>query len=120
MLVLPFCSETIGNLLNDSPIGLTVSQRLKYLVQSLDSPFRAREGALFFETWTGRQDYVGKMARGAEEDVLHDEKVQLREPFADKIRVGIHQAHLFAKQVHRLELAFIDCFDHLVVIQSLC
>src|ERR1700730_16138708 len=58
------------------------------------------------------------MACGAEENVLHDEKFQLCEGFADKVRVRIHKAYLFAKQIHGLELALMNRVDHLVIIES--
>src|SRR5258708_13291175 len=77
MLILPFRGEAIGNVLDDLPVWPAAFQRFEHLVEPLDAPFRACEGALFFKTWTGGQHYVGKLACRAEEDVLHHEKLQL-------------------------------------------
>ncbi len=119
MLILPRRAETIGDVLDDSPVGAAAFQRFEHLVQPLDSPFRARKRAFFFEARARGQHHVSKTAGGAEKDVLHDEKVQFREPIADKVCVGIHKAHLFAKQIHGLELALMDRIDHFVIIESL-
>jgi hypothetical protein len=77
MLILPIRAETIGNVLDDSPVWPAAFQGFEHLVEPLDSPFCARKGAFFFKAWARRQNHVGKLARGAEKDVLHDEKLQL-------------------------------------------
>src|ERR1700722_7450569 len=84
MLILPVRAETVGDVLNDLPIGAAALQRLKHFVEPLDSSFGAGEGAFFFQTWTGWQHHIGIMAGGAEEDVLHDEEGQIRETIAEK------------------------------------
>src|SRR5260370_36255799 len=77
MLILPFRAEAIGNVLDDLPVWPAAFQRFEHLVKPLDTPFRAREGALFFKTWTGGQHYVRKLAWGSEEEFLHHQKLQL-------------------------------------------
>ena len=66
-----------------------------------------------------RQHNIGISARVAEEDVLHDEEVELGECVTDIVRVGVDDAHFLADEIHRLELAGMNGFDHLVVVEPL-
>ena len=54
----------------------------------------------------------------AEKNLLHDEKVELRERGRDVVRIGVDHAHLLAEHVHRLQSAVVDGIDHLVVVQA--
>src|SRR5260370_22684062 len=76
MLVVPVCAETIGNVLNDSPVRPAAFQRFKYLVEPLDPPFGARERAFFFKTWSGGQHHLPQHACCAEEEMPLNEKIQ--------------------------------------------
>ena len=76
MLILPCGTEAIGNVLDNYPVWPAALQRFEHLVEPLDSPFRARERALFFEAWTGGQHHICEVACSAE-DILHDERLQL-------------------------------------------
>jgi hypothetical protein len=118
MLVLPACAQPVSDVLNNDPVGTTFSQRLKSLVETLDAPLCTGKGPLFLQAWTRGQNHIRKLASLAEEDLLHDKEVKLRQSIAHKVSVGINQAHLFAEKVHRLELAFVDCVDHHVVVKS--
>ena len=54
----------------------------------------------------------------AEEDLLHDKEIELRQRIADIVGVRVDQAHLFAEDIHRLEAAVVDGVDHQVVIEA--
>src|SRR5579864_3875818 len=103
MAVLPACTEAIGDVLDDAPVRPAAFERLEHLVKALDSPLGAGERAFFFEARARRQYDVGILAARAEEDVLRHEELELGQPRADKVRVGIDKADLFPAHVHRLE-----------------
>src|SRR5258708_21649822 len=98
MLILPFRAEAIGNVLDDLPVWPAAFQRFEHLVEPLDAPFRAREGALFFKTWTGGQHHLGKLACRAPEGVLPPPKLPLLEAIADELFLRAHDTQLFAQQ----------------------
>src|ERR1700738_5673290 len=54
MLILPIRSETIGNVLDDSPVWPAAFQGFEHFIEPLDSPFRACKGAFFFKAWARR------------------------------------------------------------------
>src|SRR5260370_13075691 len=49
MLILPIRAETIGDVLDDSPIWPPAFQRFEDLLEPLDSSFGARTGAFLFK-----------------------------------------------------------------------
>src|SRR5258708_35548681 len=63
MPILPFRAEAIGNVPDNLPVWPAAFQRVEHLVEPLDAPFRAREGALFFKTWTGGRRAIGEADR---------------------------------------------------------
>ena len=117
MLVIPFRPQAIGNLLNDSPVRSAVSERLKHLVKPLNAPLGTRESAFLLQARTRRQNNISKSAGLRKEDLLHHKKVQLGERVPDKISIRIHKAHLFAEDIHALQLAFVNRFDHQVIVE---
>ena len=119
MLIVPAGAEMVGDVLNDSPVRPRTLERLEHLVEPLDPPLGAREGPFLLQARRRRQHDVGKLARVAEEDVLHDEEVELLEGGAHVVRVRVDDAHLLADEVHRLELALVDGVHHLVIVQAL-
>jgi hypothetical protein len=77
VLVLPIRAEPIRDSLDDSPVRLAPFERREDFVKPLDAPLCTGKRALFFETGTRGEHYVGKLARMAEEDVLDDEEIKL-------------------------------------------
>src|SRR5260370_32198029 len=84
MLILPIRAETIGDVLDDSPIWPAAFQRFEHFVEALDSAFGARKCAFFFKARSGRQHHVGEMAAVTEENILHHQKLQLCHSFTAK------------------------------------
>ena len=109
----------IGNILDNFPIWPAACKRFEDLIESLDTSFRACESAFLFEAGRSRQYNIGISARVAEEDVLHDKEVELGECVGDIVGIGVHDAHFLAHEIHGFELAAMDGFHHLVVVQSL-
>ena len=79
MRVIPIRAQAIGDVLDDLPVGPASLQRLEHLIKPLDAPLRAGERAFLFEARAGGQHHVGKLARVAEENVLHHKKIELGE-----------------------------------------
>ena len=117
--IVPVRAQAVGDVLDDPPIGPASLQRLKHLVEPLNAPLGAGECSFLFQARRGGQDDIGEPAGLAEENVLHDEKLELAEGVLDIVGVGVDQAHFLAEQIHRLELALLDRVDHLVVIEAL-
>ena len=105
MLIVPARAELVGDVLDDLPVRPAPLERLEHLVEPLNPPLGARERAFLLEARRRRQHDVGEAAGVAEEDVLHDEEVELLERRAHVVRVRVDDAHLLADDVHRLELA---------------
>src|SRR5712671_3265732 len=119
MLIMPTCSQAVGNLLSNFPVRLTTIERFEYLIKPLDAPFGAGKGSFFFQTRRSRQYNIRIAAGIAEEDVLHHKEVELGECISDIVSIGVDDAHFLADEIHRLELARMYGFDHLVVVESL-
>ena len=102
------------------PVRAAASDRFESLVEPLDAPFRAGEGTLFFQARTSGKHHVGEAAGHAEKDILNHEEFQFAESGADIIGVRIDDAHLFAEQVHCLQLSLVNGLDHFVIVQALC
>src|SRR5207249_12216242 len=105
MLEIPIRAETIGDLLDDSPIGPAALQRFEHFIKSLDAALGARERAFLLEAWAGGENNIRKPARVAEENVLDDKEIELGQTFFDKVLIRVHEADFLAEQVHRLEFA---------------
>src|SRR5262249_24712158 len=108
VLVVPARTEMIRNVLDDFSIGATSFQRLEYLIEPLDSPLCAGKRTFLFQTGSCGQDDVRILARGAEEDFLNHEELELRKRVTYVVRVGIDDAHLFPAKVQRPEFGFLN------------
>src|SRR5258705_193734 len=117
MLVVPISSEMVCNVTDDLPIRPAPCEWFNHFIKSLNSSFGAGERAFLFQTWPRREDDIGVLAGLAEKDFLHDEELELGEGVANIVCVGIDNAHLFADEVHSLELALLNRFNHLVIVQ---
>src|SRR5437764_666113 len=118
MLEIPMGTETIGELLYDSPIGPAALERFEHFIKSLDAPFGAGERAFLLEAWTGGENNIRKPAGIAKENVLNDEEIELGKTCFDKILIRIHEADFLAKQVHPFEFAGMNGLDHFFVVQA--
>ena len=87
MLIVPFGSHTVGNVLRDLPISPAITQLRQGLVQPLDSPFGAGKGAVLLERRSAGENDIGITAGFAKEDILHDEEVQLLESSGNDVGV---------------------------------
>ena len=119
MLIGPTSAHTVGQFHGDAPVRFALTQRLKDLVEALDAPLCAGEGALLFKRRRSRQHHVGIAAGLGEEDVLHHEQVEPLECARHAIGICVGADHVFTRQIHRLQLAVIDRIHHLVVVQAL-
>src|SRR3984893_10669091 len=119
MLIMPTCSQLVGNPLRDLPVWLTSLKRFQHLIESLDTSLGTSEGTFLFQARRPRQHNIGISAGVAEEDVLHDKEVELSECISNIVRIGVDDAHFLADEIHRFELAGMNGFHHLVVVESL-
>ena len=69
------------------------------MVEALDASLGAGERPFLLEARAGGQDDVGIPAGLAEEDVLHDEEVELLEGVVDVVRVRVDDPELFAEEI---------------------
>src|SRR5690242_20230042 len=99
MRVRPVCTHAIRELHRDLPISLALAEGFKHLVKSLDTPFRANEGAIFFQRRSGGQYHVGIAAGFSEEDVLHDEELETLKCSRDSIGIGIGAYHVLTREI---------------------
>src|SRR5437870_2881477 len=118
MLITPARAQPVGNLLRNLPIRLTTLEWLENFVEPLDAALRAGEGPVLLETGGTRQDNIGVSTCIAEENVLHNEKIEFFECSAYIVRVRIDDAHLLANHVHGSKLVGVNGFYHLVVIKT--
>src|SRR5882724_610907 len=119
MLIMPACTQLVGDTLNDLPIRATTFKRFKHFIESLDASLSAGEGAFLFQARCSGQDNIGVAAGIAEENVLHDKEIELGECISNVVGVGIHDAHFLTDEIHSLDLAVLNSVHHLVVVQSL-
>src|SRR5947208_4737677 len=99
MVVAPAGPEAVREVLDDPPVRPTAFERLEDLVEALDAPLGAGERPVLLQAWSGGKHDVGVAARLGEEDVLHDEEIELRERSTDVVRVRVDDAHLLAEQI---------------------
>src|SRR6267142_1223318 len=99
MLVFPIRAEPVGDILDDLPVRASAVERLKHLIQPLNSPLGAGERALFFKAGSRGQHHVGELAGLAEENVLNDEELELAERVLNVIGVGVDYAHFLANDI---------------------
>src|SRR5213080_1572747 len=118
MLIIPTCAQPVGDLLGNLPIWLTTLERWQNLIESLDAPLRTGESAFLFQAGRSGQHNIGVSTCVAEENVLYNEKIKLFKCSAYIVRVRIDDAHLLADHVHGFELAGMNGFHHLVVIET--
>ena len=116
MRVVPVAAHAVGDELDDLPVGLRFAEGFERFVDALDAALGAGEGSVLFERGGGRKNEVGVAAGLGEVDVLHDEEVELGERGGDVVGVGVRGDGVFALDVHRLERAFEDGIDHLVIV----
>ena len=79
MLIIPVESETTGDFLNDPPVGAGVAGGLERLAAELHAAVGVGEGAVFFGKRGRGQHHVGVERGLGQEQVLHDEMVELRQ-----------------------------------------
>ena len=118
MLIIPPRSQGTGDVLNDLPIRPATLEWIENLVEPLDAPLRAGESPFLFEAGRSGQHNIGVSTCVAEENVLYNEKIKFFKCSAYIVRVRIDDAHLFADHVHGFELAGMNGFHHLVVIET--
>src|SRR3981189_1972943 len=119
MSIVPARSELVPNILDELPIRLTTLEWFQHLIEPLDASLGTGERPFFFQARCSGQHNVGVSARVAEKDVLYDKEVELAECVADIVSVGIDDAHFLADDIQRFELAGMNRFPHLMVVQSL-
>ena len=66
------------------------------------------EGAGLLREGGGRQHHVGVQRRLGQEDVLHDEMLELGQRLARMVQVGVRHRRVLAHDVHALDLAGVD------------
>src|ERR1017187_2520263 len=103
MFVLPARAQPIGDVLDDDPVRTAISERLKNLIETLDAPLSAGEGSFFFQTRAGRENHVRKAAGVAEEDLLHNKEVELRQSVAHVVCIGIDEANYVGDALSKLD-----------------
>lgn len=118
MVVFPSGAQTIGDVLEDDPIGPVSFEGLEHLIEPLDAAFSAGKGTFLLEAWAGRKNNVGEAAGRAEKDVLNYEEIQFLECGGDVVRVGVNDLHFFAAQINRPQLARVDGIDHFVAVEA--
>src|SRR3981189_2996137 len=119
MSIVPARSELVPNILDELPIRLTTLEWFQHLIEPLDASLGTGECPFFFQARCSRQHTIGVSARVPEKDVLYDKEVELAECGADMVSVGIDDTHFLADDIQRFELAGVNRFHHLVVVQSL-
>ena len=85
-----------------SPGGSTTGRR------DLHLPVGVGEGAPLLGVRGGRQHDVGMPSRLGQEDVLHDEMLELRQRLARMLHVGVGHGGVLAHHVHALDLVVVD------------
>ena len=73
----PGQAELFRDLLNDPQVLPCVARRVERLTAELHQAVGVRERAGLLGERTRRQDHVGEIRRLGQEDVLHDEEIQL-------------------------------------------
>src|ERR1700756_1262247 len=86
-------------------------------MEALNAALGTREGPFLFNGWRCWQDNISVAASLCEEDVLHDEEIQLFESSGNMVGVGVGRDHVLARHVKSAKLACVHGIDHLVVIQ---
>ncbi len=92
---------TGGNLADDLPIGTSFAGGRQYRLNQLHAPLGIGKGTVFFQGRRCWQDNVGQLGRLAEEDVLHNQKIDVAQRLL--YVTGVRVRH------HRILTHHVDC-----------
>ena len=96
------------DLLDDPPVLPGIAGRRERRPAELHAAVGVGEGAGLLGEGRGRQDHVGVEGRLGQEDVLHDQVLELGERLAGVVEVGVGHRRVLAHDVHAADLAGVD------------
>ena len=105
--------HALGELARDPPVGPRLARPREGLAHALDAPLRVGERALLLGERRRRQEDVGARGRLVQEEILHDEDVELLDRLLRVVEVGLREERVLADDVHGARLAVEAPFDHL-------
>ena len=89
---------------DDLPVRLCLTRGILCFLPALDSPLGVRLGAVLLGVAGCREHHVGELGGLGQEDVLHDQELEVPEPLLDMLDVGVGEHRVLAHDVHRPDL----------------
>ena len=108
----------LRDLAGDPQVGAGVAHRLDRLAHALHATLGVRERPVLLGEGGRRQDHVRVLRRLGQEDVLHDQEVDLLHRLARVRRVGLAQGRVLAHEVDGLDPTARDAAQDLQVRQA--
>ena len=109
----PDMPHTLRDQTDDLDVVLGVARWFQCLSHALNPPFAVGESAVALAPRRGGgEHHVGILRRLGEEDVLHDDMIEVFQPFADRRGVGIGLHRVLANDVEVGKMALIHRVHH--------
>ena len=105
---MPVEAEAARDLLDDPPVGAGVAGQGHGGAAHLHLAVGVGDGAVLLGPGRGRQDDVGELRGLGDEEVLHDQVLELGERAAGVLEVGVGHRGVFALDVHAADGAVVD------------
>ncbi len=107
-----------ADILDDAPVLARLAGAVDRLVDLDDAALDLRDGALVLFLQTARQHDVGVPRGVAQEEIDHDEELELVEAARDERIVGQRHLRVEADAEQTLDLAGVDLAEHLVGVDA--